>query len=70
MATIHIAPIFIPQKEIKAVAGICLTTAKKLEREGLFPKRRKIVGQDRKVGWLYAELKAWAEALPIQEGAA
>jgi len=62
MASVQVI-IFIPQKQIKAYAGIGLTTAKRMEAKGTFPKRRQIVGQ-KGVGWLYSEVRSWAEALP------
>ena len=45
---------------VSRVAGISRTTAWRMERDGTFPRRRKISAQS--VGWLRHEIEAWVES--------
>jgi len=57
--------VVVRKPDIPAVTGISLETVKRLEREGRFPRRRQL--SDGSVGWLMAEIEAWAAALPKSE---
>ncbi len=59
-------PLIVTTRMIKDVAGISKGTALKLEKQGKFPKRRKIQGADR-VGWALSDIRRWAECLPFVE---
>lgn len=48
---------FVREKERKAITGLSRSQAWRLERDGQFPKRRKL-GKSA-VGWLASELSAW-----------
>ncbi len=52
--------------ELEATVGIGPGTAGRLERKGLFPKRRQLT--DGSVGWLMTDLVAWAESRPVADG--
>ncbi|MCS5771188.1 AlpA family phage regulatory protein [Klebsiella variicola subsp. variicola] len=47
----------IREAECRQLTGICRTTRYMMEKEGLFPARRKLGG--RAVGWLLSEVAAW-----------
>lgn len=46
-------------RELRHYAGISQTTAWRLEREGKFPKRRRL--SSGAVGWLLSEIVEWAQ---------
>ncbi|HFE3492676.1 AlpA family phage regulatory protein [Enterobacter kobei] len=50
----------IREPECKQLTGICRTTRYMMEKEGLFPARRKLGG--RAVGWLLSEVTAWQQS--------
>ena len=47
----------IRERECKRISGLSRSTRWRLEREGKFPRRRKI--SDGASGWLWSELAAW-----------
>ncbi|OEG73875.1 transcriptional regulator [Shewanella colwelliana] len=47
------------EAERKAITSVSRSTAWNLERQGLFPKRRKLSPQSTAVGWLLSELNDW-----------
>lgn len=49
---------FLREKEVKEFTGLSRTTRWRLEKKGLFPKRRKIGIVA--VGWYEYEIKEWA----------
>lgn len=53
---------FMRLKEIKRLTGLSRSTLVRLEREGLFPSRRRI-GQSA-VGWLEREVVDWLDSRP------
>lgn len=50
-------------KELKSVVGISNTTAWREEKNGRFPKRKKLTPGGA-VGWLLSELQEWSKNLP------
>jgi prophage regulatory protein len=46
--------------QLKKMVGLSRSTIWRLERQGLFPKRRKISAQA--VGWLEHEVLSWLES--------
>lgn len=50
-------------KEVIAMIGLSRTTIWRLEKDGLFPKRRQITRS--KVGWLKSEVQDWLVSRPI-----
>lgn len=56
--------------EVQEATGLSRTTLWRMEREGKFPKRRKLVGH--RVGWLESEVEVWIADRPVvaDEGAA
>lgn len=60
-----LVPVIIRRDDILAAAGISFTVASRLEREGKFPRRRKLT--DKTSGWLYTEVLEWARAQPVSD---
>lgn len=52
----------IREAECRKLTGICRTTRYMMEKEGLFPARRKLGG--RSVGWLLSEILEWQRQQP------
>jgi len=50
----------IRESECRQLTGICRTTRYLMEKDGLFPARRKLGG--RAVGWLLSEVTAWQKS--------
>ena len=50
----------IREAECRQLTGICRTTRYMMEKEGLFPARRKLGG--RAVGWLLSEVSEWQQS--------
>ncbi|MBM3274524.1 MAG: AlpA family phage regulatory protein [Candidatus Sericytochromatia bacterium] len=57
-------PLVVRSRDLPTVAGIGVTAATKLEKEGKFPVRVKIHDANGGVGWLYDELEAWIKSRP------
>ena len=53
---------FLRQGEVLDRTGLGRTTVWRKEREGTFPKRRRITGST--IGWLESEIDEWIEARP------
>lgn len=51
---------------VRKISGLSTSTIWRLEREGLFPKRRKI--GKRAVGWLLSDVNAWVASKAEIEG--
>ena len=51
------------EAERKRMTGISRTTAWRMEKEGKYPKRRKV--SDGLVGWLESELDEWVESRAV-----
>ena len=51
---------FVREPECLKITGLSRTTRWRLEREGSFPKRRKL--SENAVGWLESELRKWVES--------
>lgn len=60
----------IREAECRQLTGICRTTRYMMEKEGVFPARRKLGG--RSVGWMLSEILEWQRQQPkvISEKAA
>lgn len=59
----------IREDERKTITSISRCTAWRLERLGLFPKRRKLSPHSNAVGWLQSELNEWvASRQPVNLG--
>lgn len=54
---------FLSETEVLITTGLSRMTRWRLEKEGDFPKRRKISSQ--KVGWLESEIKEWINTRPV-----
>lgn len=52
----------IREAECRQLTGICRTTRYMMEKEGLFPARRKLGG--RSIGWLLSEITEWQQNQP------
>lgn len=52
----------IREPECRNITGLCRTTRYLLERDGVFPARRKLGG--RAVGWILSEVLAWQQNQP------
>lgn len=52
----------IREAECRKLTGICRTTRYMMEKEGLFPARRKLGG--RSVGWMLSEILEWQRQQP------
>ncbi|HAT3921103.1 TPA: AlpA family phage regulatory protein [Kluyvera ascorbata] len=50
----------IREAECRQLTGICRTSRYMMEKEGLFPARRKLGG--RAVGWLLSEVSEWQKS--------
>lgn len=50
------------QKEVSIITGISRTSIWRLEKKGLFPKRRDLGAKC--VGWLEEDIKSWLETRP------
>ncbi len=53
--------------EVEAVTGLSATTIWRREREGDFPRRRRVSGNA--VAWRSDEIERWVETRPVAEGA-
>lgn len=53
-------PRFLSFREVRRLTGLSRATVWRLERNGLFPARRRLTTA--KVGWLQSEIVAWMEA--------
>ncbi len=62
---IHAAPIALRRVEAAAALGMSVSLFEREVTRGRLPKPRKLA--DRSTGWLYDELKAAANALPISD---
>jgi predicted DNA-binding transcriptional regulator AlpA len=52
--------------DLQDVVGFGSGTAARLERQGLFPRRREV--SPGRVGWLAEELQTWARTRPLADG--
>jgi len=52
----------IRESECRHLTGLCRTTRYLMERDGKFPRRRKLGG--RAVGWLLSEVNGWVHSQP------
>ncbi|MEI6858657.1 MAG: AlpA family phage regulatory protein [Shewanella sp.] len=52
----------IREAERKSITSISRCTAWRLERKGLFPKRRQLYPQSNLVGWLLSDLNEWVDS--------
>ncbi len=59
---------FIREPECHVISGLSRTTRWRLERDGLFPKRRQI--SPNTIGWLQSELAEWLKQRAQREIAA
>jgi len=50
---------FLNEKEIREMVGVCRATIWRWERAGIFPKRRQL--GPRRVAWLRSEIEKWAK---------
>ena len=58
----------IRKPELEATIGLCERQIRRLEDDGLFPQRVRIVPAGRAVGWSLTEVNAWlAERLAERE---
>ena len=48
---------FLREEEVRYITGLSRTTRWRLQRDGKFPRRRKI--STNAVGWLASEINAW-----------
>lgn len=62
---IQAAPIALRREEASQALGISVSLFESLVRRGRMPKPRMLA--DKSVGWLYAELQRFAEALPVSD---
>ena len=53
---------FVREPECRQLTGLSRTTRWRLEREGLFPRRRKL--SRNAVGWRHSELLDWLQDTP------
>jgi prophage regulatory protein len=58
----------IREAECQRLTGLSRTTRWRLEREGKFPRRRRL--SQNAVGWLLSEILAWRAARPVSGEAA
>ena len=63
--TIHFPPILMNRQVTAKAVGMSPSTLASLVSRRRFPAPRK--GSDNRVGWLYSEVKAWAEGLPVSD---
>jgi len=56
----------VSSKEALEITGISRTSQWRLTKRGVFPRARQIPGTT-KIGYLYSELIAWIESLPVAE---
>lgn len=50
------------KEELRRYLGLSDSTIYRMEKEGTFPKRRKL--SSRRVGWLRTDVDSWAESRP------
>lgn len=62
---IQAPPLIVPRDQAASALGISERTLEGLVAEGKIPPPRKISAQ--RVGWLWRELQAFAEALPVSD---
>ena len=62
---IQTPPLLVPREKASAALGVSDSTVDRLVREGRLPPPRRISGN--RVGWLWRELQAFAEALPVSD---
>lgn len=53
-------PIMISRDSLKSIVGLSYPTILRLEKTGEFPHRKQLTSY--RVGWLYAEVVAWANS--------
>lgn len=53
---------FVREAERRALTGLSRTTVWRLERQGLFPKRRRVAKNA--VAWLETEIRQWMASRP------
>jgi prophage regulatory protein len=53
-------------REVMEVTSLGRTTLWRLEREGEFPARRRLIGH--RVGWLQSEVDGWLQGRPVVVG--
>lgn len=54
------------KEELEGVVGFAATTARRLENQGLFPRRRQLAPG--RVGWFIEDLREWARSRPDATG--
>ena len=57
---------FIRIKEVQKISGLRRPSLSRLEREGLFPKRKKLGSHA--VGWREDEVREWLDSRPTNVG--
>jgi prophage regulatory protein len=57
--------ITVRKNQLADITGLSAQTCRWLEREGKFPRRRRLA--DGSIGWLVSEIEEWARALPISD---
>ena len=55
-------PKILRKPEVISLTGLSCSTIDRLERDGTFPRRRRV--GPKAVGWLASELDEWAQSLP------
>lgn len=53
------------EDEVIEMTGLSASTIRRREREGSFPRRRKLSARRR--GWLFSEVASWLRSLPPAE---
>ena len=56
-------PVLLKRADVVKITGMAYSSINRRERAGRFPARRRI--SPNRVGWLYAEIKCWAEQLEV-----
>jgi prophage regulatory protein len=62
---VSIGPGALEPEQSAAFCALSVSTMEKLEREGIFPRRRQL--SDRRVGHLVSELQAWLDSRPVSD---
>ena len=62
---IQAAPLIVAREDAAAALGVSASTLETLARTGKLPPPRKISAG--RTGWLWRELQAFAEALPVSD---
>ena len=55
---------FLREAQVAALTGLSKTTRWRLEKQGLFPKKRQL--SMKAVGWLASEIEDWIQKAPIK----